>query len=231
MATLTESSALMSRDRLARLLVWLLLFPGAGAAATEFEARCQQLAESAGAVNVVFEDIPVTWDTRRDPDELRRLSGGEPNPWHTVLGLTRARPTARVSSSYQSLSDPSGRTCIVGRVTVTLTFSELRVYLASSLVDPCRRRVVEEHELEHVRIWRNHLRAGGRLAEALLRKQLAAPLYVDSPAEASAALSQHVQNAVTPLLAQIATVADAAQRELDTPISYRIGADRMRACG
>lgn len=199
------------------------------ALAQDFDERCQALAQTA-KVMVVFDDMPITWDTRHRPDELERLGGKGSNPHHLVLGLTTARPTARMKVEHRSLSAQTGRTCVVGSVVLTLGFSDLRVYLSSSLASPCRRKIVEEHELEHVRIWRNHMRAGARMMEPLLQKELASPLYVDSREEAESALRERLNDIVTPLVHQLTVVADAAQREIDTPESYRAAERRYRAC-
>lgn len=216
--------------RLALLLAGLLACTAAQrAAAQDFDERCRALAETA-TVAVVFEDAPITWDTRYRPEEIERMNGKAAHPNHLVLGMTVGRPTARMKVEHRSLALPGGRSCVAGSVLLTLGFSDLRVYLASNLTSPCRRRIVEEHELEHVRIWRQHLRVGARMLESVLQKQLAAPLYVDDREQVEAALRQHLSDIVTPLVQQITTVADAAQREIDTPESYRAAEARLRNC-
>lgn len=197
--------------------------------AQDFDERCRTLAEAA-TVSVVFEDAPITWDTQHRPEELDRMDGKTSRPHHLVLGLTTARPTARMKVEHRSHISPSGRACVVGSLVLTLGFSELRVYLASTLEGPCRRRIVEQHELEHVRIWRNHMRAGARMIEAALQKQLTSPLYIESADQAETALRQHITEVVTPLVSQLSAAADLAQREIDTPESYRAAASRYRAC-
>ena len=194
-----------------------------------FEQRCAQLAKVA-TVSVAFEDRAVSWNTAHDEAQLRRL-GSQPNPNHIVLGLTIARPTARLNVKHASLTEAStGRVCISGSVSLTLGFTEMSVYLASSLTNPCRRRIVEEHELEHVRIWRTHLRVGAHLARPLIQQQLGEPLYADDPAAAEALLRERVNEITAPILERISDAAHAAQRELDSPLSYQTAANRLRAC-
>lgn len=194
-----------------------------------FEQRCAQLAKTA-TVSVAFEDRPISWNTTHDDAQLRRL-GSQPNPNHIVLGLTIARPTARLNVKHNSLTEAStGRACIAGSVALTLGFTEMSVYLASSLTNPCRRRIVEAHELEHVRIWRTHLRVGVHLAKPLIEQQLAEPLYADDPEAAEALLRQRVNEITAPILDRIRDAAHAAQRELDSPLSYQTAANRLRAC-
>jgi len=197
--------------------------------AQDIDERCRALAETA-TVKVVFEDMPITWDTRHRPEELERMHGKGARPNHLVLGMTTAKPTARMKVEHRSVVGTTGRTCVAGSVLLTLGFSDLRVYLASTLTNPCQRKIVEEHELEHVRIWRSHLRIGARLLEPLLQKQLSAPLYLDSRDEAEPALRQQLNDTVTPLVQQLTAVVDIAQREIDTPESYRAVESRYRAC-
>jgi len=217
--------------KLALLLSALLAMAAAATCtrAQDADERCRALAEST-TVAVVFEDLPITWETRHRPDELERLHGPASHSNHLVLGLTIARPTARMKVEYRSLSVGRDHVCIVGSVVLTLSFSELTVYLASSLDSPCRRRVVEEHELEHVRIWRQHLRVGARMLEPILQKQLAAPLYVEQREQAEPVLRQHLEATVTPLVQQLTAATITAQREIDTPESYRAVEARFRAC-
>jgi hypothetical protein len=205
-------------------LAWAQAVPAA-----EFERRCSELAGTA-RIDVLFKDAPITWDTRRDVETLGRLSKAPPNAHHMVLGLTQATPEVRMNVSHQSLTHTDGRVCMSAQVQISLGLSKLTVYLASNLTNACRRRIVEAHEAEHVRIWRNHLRAGARLAEAQIRRQLTFPFYADGAAAAEDELRRRLNAVVLPIGERIAQVADAAQREIDTPASYQQGMARMRAC-
>lgn len=216
----------------ARWMVWACVFASHWAVASQadnFEQRCERLAQTA-SVSVSFEDTPVTWDTRRSAEELKKLGPAQGNPYHTVLGLTHAQPTANVQVSHRSLSHPEGGTCIVGDVRLTLSFAELRVYLATELTNPCRRQIVEDHEAEHVRIYRNHFRAGARLAEPLIKKMLILPIYASDAEAAEAELRRHTHEVVMPIAARITKVAMTANSEIDTPASYREVSARLRAC-
>ncbi len=211
---------------------WACLLASSSALAAQadnFEQRCERLAQAA-TVSVSFEDIPVTWDTRRSAEELKKLGPAQSNPYHTVLGLTQAQPTANLQVSHRSLTHPDGWTCIVGDVRLTLSFSEMRVYLATELTNPCRRQIVEEHEAEHVRIYRTHFRAGARLAEPLIKKMLTLPIYASDAEAAEAELRRHTHEVVMPIAARITKVAMAANLEIDTPASYREVTARLRAC-
>ena len=211
---------------------WACLLASSSALAAQadnFEQRCERLARTA-SVSVVFEDTPVTWDTRRSAEELKKLGPTQGNPYHTVLGLTHAQPTANLQVSHRSLTHPEGGTCIVGDVRLTLSFAELRVYLATELTNPCRRHIVEEHEAEHVRIYRTHVRAGARLAEPLIKKMLTLPIYASDAEAAEAELRRHTHEVVMPIAARITKVAMAANLEIDTPASYREVTARLRAC-
>jgi hypothetical protein len=201
-----------------------------GGAEAAFEQRCAQLARAA-TVEVAFEDAPIAWNTRYDEAQLRRMGSTTPSMEHSVLGLTVARPTARLTVKHASLVNPAtSRVCIAGNVGLALGFAEMTVYLSSSLTNPCRRRIVEEHELEHVRLWRTHLRVGAQLARPLIEQRLRTPLYADDPEAAEKLLRQQVNEITAPILERISDAAHAAQRELDTPASYQAAANRLRAC-
>jgi hypothetical protein len=212
------------------VLAWLIAASAPAAAQTDnFDQRCERLAQAA-TITVSFEDTPVTWDTRRSADELSKLGPPQANPYHTVLGLTHAKPTANIHVAHRSLTHPEGRVCIVGDIRLTLTFTELKVYLAKELTDPCRRQIVEEHEAEHVRIYRHHFRAGARMAESLIRQTLILPIHAVDVDAAEAELRRRMNEIIAPLAARITSVAMAANQEIDTPSAYREIAARIRAC-
>ncbi len=216
-----------------RLVPWLACAAAPSialaAAGPSFEDRCQQLAEGS-TISVTFQDQPVTRDNSRTIAELRRLSQSRSGPYHTVLGLTHAEASASVAVTGRTVTDADGRTCLAPSVRLALGFSELKVYLAAELTDPCRRRIVEEHEAEHVRIWRNHFRVGARLAETLLRRDLVFPLHAADESTAREQAHQQVQAAAASILEQLMQTAMAAHREIDTPMSYQESANRLRAC-
>jgi len=194
-----------------------------------FELACEKLAGQA-AIRVVFEDRPVSRDDSRSLNVLKRLSGAGNNPYHSVLGLTHAEPTASLDLTPHVLTDVDGQVCGVSSLSLKLSFSALQVYLASDIRDSCRRRIVEEHELEHVAVWRNHLRVAARMLEVLLRRKLGETAYFRTPAEADETLRRRADQLIAPLLKNLKDGIVADQQQIDSAASYQHLENRLRAC-
>lgn len=194
-----------------------------------FEDRCARLGAEA-KISVTFEDKQVSRSDSRSLSELKRLSGSRSNPYHSILGLTHALPSASLAVTPNILADGRGRVCVVPSVELKLGFSELEVHLATELKDPCRLRIVEAHENEHVGVWRNHFRISARLLETVLRKQLANPAYFVNPGEAANEARRRVNEVVGTLLQGIYDGAMAANQQIDSPASYQFEEGRMRSC-
>lgn len=194
-----------------------------------FAERCDALAIQA-QVSVVFEDRPITRDDTRTREQLRNLSqrGGAAN--HHVYGLTYAQARMGYSMRSTALASPGGAVCVVPSLTVTLGLSDLTVYLARELVQPCRRAIVEAHEQEHVAVWRNHLRAGARLLEPVLREALARPFHFASMADAQTGLRQQIDATLAPLTRNLQDGILQAHRDIDSPGSYQAASRRLNAC-
>jgi len=210
-------------------LLLMLVMSGGSAANIGFEERCVRLGEEA-KISVLFEDKTITKDNSRNLSELKRLSGAKSNPYHSTLGLTRALPSAKLEVAPAMLTDENGRICVVPSLALKLGFSEFEVYIAKELTAPCRRRIVEEHENQHVGVWRNHLRAGAKLLEMAARNTLAQPIYSNSQEKALNEMRHRVDEVIGALLQRLKEGAIAANQELDSPASYQFEENRMRAC-
>lgn len=208
----------------------LLLFISPPAIAdTKFALACEKLATEA-TIRVVFEDQQVIRDDSRSIEVLKRLSQSDSNPYHSVLGLTHAEPSARIDVTPHLLTNGDGQVCGVASIQLKLSFSAIQVYLASDLKDSCRRRIVDEHEQEHVAAWRSHLKTGARLMESMLRNQLGRAAYFISSAEAKVVLRQRVDELIVPLLKKLNDGIGAANQQIDSASSYQYVEGRMRAC-
>jgi hypothetical protein len=194
-----------------------------------FNERCEKLATEA-AIRVLFEDKPVTRDDSHNVDELTRLAGSGVTRFHSVLGLTHAVPSASMEFLTRFLNDGEGGTCAVPSVTVKLGFSSLDVNLAREITNPCRRQIVEEHEQEHVAIWRDQLRIGARLLTTQLTNTYARPDYFRSPDDANQILRERIEQHVSIALKELQDGIMTAHRQIDSPGSYRQVENRMRAC-
>lgn len=195
----------------------------------DFTERCEKLVADA-RIRVVFEDSPVTRDDSHNIAELTRLAGSGVNRFHNVLGTTRGEPIASMTLTTNHLSDGEGGTCAVPSFVLKLGFSRLEVDLARELTNPCRRQIVEEHEQEHVAIWRNHLRISARLLTTLLNNNFAQVDYFHSPEDAALILRERVDREIASQLKEIQSGINNAHQQIDSPGSYRNVENRMRAC-
>lgn len=183
-------------------------------------------------IDVKFEDRAVTRDDRRSVQELTRMSGGARGTYHSVMGLTVAEVAAVMQWSAPTFTAPAtaGGVCATAAFTLVLGFSTLEVYLARELTDGCRRGIVDEHEQEHVNAWRQHLRAGARLMEAVLRNRMVSPTWFASPESAQALLRVQAEAIVGELLPRLREGVLAAHATIDSPQSYQHTERRIRAC-
>lgn len=211
------------------LIVAALLSSSGASAQTRFEQACEQMA-AAAQMRIVFEDRPVTRDDSRSTDVLKRLLQAGSSPYHSVLGLTHAEPSASLEFSPQLLIDAGGRVCGVASGTLKLGFSALQVYLANDLKDSCRRFIVDEHEQEHVAVWRNHFRAGARMIETVLRNKLGQAAYFADPEQARAVLRQRAETLISALLKSLQDGVGASHQQIDSAGAYRYLEGRLRAC-
>jgi hypothetical protein len=198
-------------------------------ASGSFNQRCEKLAAEA-TIRVVFEDKPVTRDDSHNIDELTRIAGSGVNRFHNVLGITHAVPSANMVFAMRFLNDGEGGTCAVPSVTVKLGFSSLDVNLARELTNPCRRQIVDEHEQEHVAVWRNHLRIGARLLTTQLTNTYARADYFRSPADAEQILRERIEQHVTTALKDLQEGIMTAHQQIDSAGSYRQVENRLRTC-
>lgn len=202
---------------------------GAQAASPGFAQRCQAL-EAEAHISVAFEDAVVTRDNARGLAELKNLSGKTAGPNHQIYGLTQAQAGARYAMRAAIVADADGTVCAVPSLEVKLVLTGLTVYLARELVDGCKRAIVDEHESEHVGIWRSHLRAGARLLEPTLRNRLGQPFIFVSADAAKSGLRGQVDAVLNPLLLRLQDGIVLANRDLDSPQSYQATGQRIRAC-
>jgi len=179
---------------------------------------------------VVFEDAVITRDNTRNLEQLKNLSRSSSGPYHQIFGLTRAQAGARQAWRVALLTDPDGTVCAVPSMVLTLSVQDLTVYLARELTNACRRAIVDEHEMEHVGIWRSHLRVGARLLEPALRDNFARASYFASADAAQATLRSRFDAVLAPLLGNLQDGIVLANRQIDSPQSYQASAQRLQAC-
>ena len=212
-----------------RLLAALACLAAGSAGAQDSADRCAEFAAGA-KVGVSFRAGPVTTDESLGIESLNALAGKRAFDNHNVYGLTHAKPYFRSSVTLQVVADGNGRFCTRPDLAIELGYSEVTVYLARELTDPCRREIIRAHEQEHVDTWTAHLRASAQLLQsALLRETVGARVYA-SREEAETGTRAWAEERVAPWAARIAASVIEAQRAIDTPTSYAGVASRLRAC-
>jgi hypothetical protein len=215
---------------LALQLALVLNFLAANTAgADEFSERCGELARQA-RIGVTFADRAVATDETRNVETLNKMSGKPAGGLHNVYGLTHAVPTLRMNVTPRIVEDGDGRICAMPEIAVILGFSEMAVYLARELTDPCRRNVIRAHEDEHVNTWKAHLRAGAQLLTTILRREVGDARIYATRDEVEAGVRSWAEELVKPWAARILISVREAQGAIDTPTSYAGVASRLRSC-
>ena len=194
-----------------------------------FAQQCDALVAQA-RIHVTFEDAEVLRDNSRNLEQLRNLSRLSSGPYHQVYGLTQAQAGARYAMRAALARDADGSVCAVPSLEVTIAVSGLTVYLARELTNSCKRAIVDDHEMEHVAVWRSHLRAGARLLEPLLRDQLGRAFVFATADAAQAALRQRVDAVLNPMLQRLQEGIVQANRDIDSAQSYQATGQRIQAC-
>jgi hypothetical protein len=204
------------------LLVGALLFvvPLSAAAAGRFEQRCEQEMKPHFEVSSREAGYKVnnTVSSRMLNNRGTYTSIGQ-----IMMGMTSSHTLAEIDISGPLLLDlASARECLAPRIYVELSYQPLDVFVAREFSPySCPFRVVIEHELRHVQIYREQLPR----IEAMVRRELELR-YADRPLYASAgqALNQLQAEVDTWLRPQIrAELAEVElmQRALDNPEEER----------
>ena len=159
------------------------------------------------------------------------MGGRPPDDLHNVYGLTHANPVYRLQVAPRTIADGSDRICAVPDIAIDLGFSEFVVYLAKELVDQCRQDIVRQHEQEHVNTWKSQLRASAQLLTTVLRRDIGEVRYYTSREETEAGVRAWAAEVAAPWLKRAIDSVIAAQRAIDTPVSYGSVTSRLRNCG
>lgn len=212
-----------------RLILWIVCcFECAQTLAADTVALCE--AGLQPRIEVVFHDREVARYNTFTVAELNRMAGARRAEFHNVYGLTYANPDFRLMARPLTTEQRDGSICAVPEITVELSLSDFRVYLAKELVNLCQQMIIWEHEEEHVRIWRSQLRASARLLETALRNSAGAERAYASQSEAVAGVNAWALELVAPWMQQIVAVAISAQAAIDTQRSYDILSSQLRNC-
>lgn len=216
------------------LLLFIVLWPGSvyadvNKAPRTIDSRCLKLVPHAN-VDMIFDDVKTQVFTKYSMPVLKSLSDKRASNEH-VFGLTRGKPVVQYEVNRATVKLPNGHVCVVPRVKVRATFTQMSVYLANELQsNPCKLLLIRAHEMEHVHTWKSHMKGGLALLKKPLQAAFSTPREYGSQKEADQDLRPWVVGTIDPKMQQLFKQLMQAQAEIDSPASYRTVLQQLRAC-
>ncbi|MFL6672982.1 MAG: hypothetical protein ACJ8LG_06800 [Massilia sp.] len=204
----------------APMLAVLLLAPalaGASPAASAvFSLRCEREMKPVFEVSAHLANFQVNNSVSSSVLNTRLLKASASQ---LALGMTAGTVQSEVMLDGLALLDQgSGLECVSPRISVVLSYNPLQVYVAREFhAQSCSYRAIFEHEMQHVRLYRQHL----PLVEQRVREQLAAryrnqPLYAPA-GQGLSQLEADVDQWLRPLIREELARIELLQAGLDTP--------------
>jgi hypothetical protein len=188
--------------------------------AGSFEKQCGDLPPTSVAVALLPHEVI---ENRITPfDALTRLSEG-PSPEHRTIGLTLANFGHRSTFEVRGIEDRQrGRACARPNVAVELYLRPLTVYVAREYSgDPCRVRVIREHEERHVAVYVDFAKeVAPRLRADLQRALGEAPYFAHDAEEAQQAIDRRLGAALDGFMREAQRTLAERQALIDTPEEY-----------
>jgi hypothetical protein len=188
--------------------------------AGSFNERCESLPVS--RVQVALEPLSISHDETTPFSALTQVSEG-PSPAHRTIGLTRANFGHRSSIEVKGLEDRAGvRACARPHIQVELFVRPLTVYVAREYAaDPCRARVIREHEQRHVDVYAGYAREAVPLLTQRLNAIVGnAPHFAGTVDEAQSRLDRRIAETLEAFMRDSERTLAARQAEVDTPEEY-----------
>lgn len=201
-----------------------LLLPVAGHAsqADEFERRCEREMKPVLDVRAheASFDLSNTLSGKILNTRLTHASASQ-----STMGMTSGTQRTEIALDAPALRDEGGRReCVSPRIYVDLSYSPLRVFVAREFHEQsCAYRVVYEHEMRHVQVYRDNLPLlEQHVRDALVRRYGDKPLYA-KPGAGLDQLERDVDSWLRPFIkAQLADI-ERQQVQLDSPAeSFRL---------
>ncbi|HEU4373762.1 MAG TPA: hypothetical protein VFS02_09745 [Telluria sp.] len=134
-----------------------------------------------------------------------------------MMGMTSSNTRAEVNIDGPSLTDlASDRECVAPRIEVDLSYQPLDIYVAREFHPAsCAYREVFAHELQHVKIYADHLPTIERVVrEELVKRYGGRPLYAPRGA-GLAKLQDQIDTWLRPLIKQELAKVELKQSALD----------------
>lgn len=184
-----------------------------------FEARCEELPASHVAVSVLPHAVI---ENRTTPfDALTRL--GEGAPGERTIGLTLANFGHTSTFEVRGIEDRRGaRACVRPAVNVQLFLKPLTVYVAREYSeDPCRARVIRDHEERHVAVYAAFaLEAAAQLRADLAAAIGSAPYFAADVGEAQWNIDRRLGATLEAFMREAQRELAHRQARIDTPEEY-----------
>lgn len=207
----------ISRMLMRKLFVILLLFSGQAKA-----DECDGL--PAPSVTLKRLEAPVSVNRDHDYRAITVLSTDAHHPETRVLGLTRGSARVAFEVKGRMILDRSRRwECVSPQIVVSYGFSPMTVYVAREFPpDSCAYREIYQHELRHVKTYRDHAVAIEReLAEALNRRFATGTPARAPVGETQQRLERELHERWLPFIQREMERVRASQALIDTPEEYR----------
>ena len=185
-----------------------------------FESRCEDLPPSALSITV---QVPTVAENRTVPTAVLTRMSESPIEALRTIGLTHARFGHRSTLEVKGLEDRMGaRACVRPSVSVELFLAPMTVYVAREYSDdPCRTRVIREHEQRHVDTYVAFARESvPRLRAELARALGTAPQYGYTVGEAQSTLDRRLGDALTSFMRDAESTLATRQAAIDTQEEY-----------
>jgi hypothetical protein len=143
----------------------------------------------------------------------------------TMMGMTSSSTRAEIYLDGASLADlANGRECLAPRIEVDLSYQPLDVYVAREFHPAsCAYREVFAHELQHVKVYADHLPVIEQVVrDELVKRYGGRPLYAPR-GQGLATLQDHIDTWLRPLIKSELAKVEVKQAALDNHIE----ADRL----
>ncbi|HVE51127.1 MAG TPA: hypothetical protein VNG69_16120 [Casimicrobiaceae bacterium] len=190
-----------------------------------FETRCAELPSS--EVEVELKPLVVR-ENRNEPFEALARMTRDRSLQHRTIGVTQANFGHRSTVDMKGVEDRyNHRACVRPRVRVELFVQPLIVYVASEYAtDPCRARVIREHEDRHVQVFATFAReSAGQLATDLARVIGRGPHFGMTLEDAQHGVDRRIGDALATFMREAERTLSERQASVDTPDEYqRVGA-------
>ncbi len=183
--------------------------------------ECDQLPMPSVTVNRLDENITVS--NQYSYRELTHLGATLAPAGRQVLGLTRGKAVARFTTRTPLYIDRTGRwECASPQISVSFGLSPMTVYVAKEFREgSCAYREIYQHELRHVKAYRDHLNRIEKEVSDMLNQRFATGGPWRGPAgQAQERLQRELEDRWLPYIRRAINRVDQAQALIDTPEEY-----------